>query len=421
MFHKEITIFQKFNCKLKHKEKILSFFIYAIYLFSLLGCANIFGLQGEMLMISAFFMALSILLEGRMIIDKFSIGSIVFFTSYLLSFIINKAFTLNALFYTLYFIILNQFIYCFSRKKSVIFHLVLSISIGLFISSLFIVIATIWNQGFQFDGMNLNFFWTTNNDVFVSRTGLSLYGINLVAICSVLLIFKNKYKTRYTVPLFLFVILFTLVAGSVAGNRSLIVAYFILYFFIILFFLWNKSKKALNIFLAVVFVCVLLFFLFLFQIIPIPDFLMKITIIKRFFDSNYNSNSERFQIIVNFFNQFYKYPFGGMYNIDGFTYVHNIFLDFYAFGGIIPFLFSSFFFIDYIRRIIGIIKIKIYSLLSLLVIFTFVAIVGLGLFEPIFQANQNSLSIILIFYYSIVYSNNFLPEKIKIYSLEINC
>ena len=408
MLHKTINI--PFCNRIKktsffHRfEKICLFFA---YLFIFLGTSNFFGLQGIFVLIGALHLVICILLGGKIRLDAYFLCSLLFFFFYIFSDLINSNFSLSTLFYSSLILIIQQFCYSYRDKPTVQLLLAFSFVGGLFVSSIFTIVATIWNQGFVFDEGFLSAFWSNDVTSLISRTGLSLYTIGALSICTAVLLFKNPFRKWFTIPLLIFVIIFSIVTGFIAGNRSMVVSFIILVFVMIGLYCY-KAKKYLLLFVYILSILSIaaIIYLILVGVIPLPPSLANITIIRRFIDSNYNSNEIRANLYKTFFENFYKYPFGGMYKLDNFKYVHNIFLDFYVFGGILPFIIFIAFYIFYFVLLFKTLRTSS-SIKNIIFFSCMVGITSLGLFEPIYQANQNCLMPIIIFFFFMAYNSNY--------------
>ena len=92
-----------------------------------------------------------------------------------------------------------------------------------------------------------------------------------------------------------------------------------------------------------------------------------------------------------------------MYRIDGITFVHNVFLDFYVYGGVVPFLVFSLM-VGYL--VYKLIKNAVYGrngLFEIIIGVSLVGILSLGMMEPIYQANPNCLMPLFIYFFYIYY------------------
>ena len=203
-------------------------------------------------------------------------------------------------------------------------------------------------------------------------------------------------------------ICFCFITSTLSGNRSLTII-FIIFFFVLGFLnvlkIRQKTLKITS--LSLIGALFILGILILFGVVKLP---FKLAFLERVLDPAKNSDSARLELYMVFFKNFYKYPFGGLNTISELNYVHNIFLDMYTYGGLIPFVLFAAFAVDMAKKLSDSKdKLKISKGRYMLYLSLFVLTIGLGLFEPIYNANQSILSPLLIIYVALSYGAY--PEK----------
>lgn len=404
MLHKSLTLTLPFSSALKRiKSFVFDIIFYAIVGFSFLGCADFLGQQGIWILISLILMAIFIVLKGKITINIFTVLSVLFLVSYSIAAAIYSRDSLfSSILYGCLLIGLIQFFNCFDDKKKFVTWMIGAYVSGLFVSYILIVISTYLHQGAGFSGDVINHFWT---DDYGTRTGISLYEIGAIGVLVAVLFFKSNYRKWYTIPLIIFAIVVCSIVSLRIGNRSFLVALFFLFFATIAFKMfdrrfggfWTAVLIAYNILFVAFF---LLYFLVSSKTIVLPDSLMEIKVIRRIFSEDLSKG--RPELWGEFFSNFYKYPFGGLTNAMSNKYAHNIFLDFYTFGGVFSFLLSVTFFVFLFIDLFYFLRLSNHSFFEkgLLLCLVF-AIMGLGMVEPIYQANPNCATpLFIIFLYT---------------------
>ena len=401
MLYKALTLpFEKYFSKLP--KIVFDILFYAILLFTFLGCTNFFHLQGVFVLVSLVLALIYIFLKGKILLDYTLVFSFTFALFYSISaFVYYRDNFLTTALYAFSLVIFIQLFHCFEDKKKMVYWLSGAYVAGLFLAFLLTVIKTFWVQGPAFGGDVVNDFWS--NGV-VSRTGLTLYEIGYLGVAFALLTFKNTLRRWYTVPLILLSLFFCIYVSLSVGNRSFIVAFAILLYFLILYKVlaskkWIKWLVVLIIY-SVIFIGLILMIVLVGRgIITIPPALMEITIIRRLF--TINPMAGRPEIWAKFFTEFYRFPFGGFSQHNNIGYVHNLLLDFYSFGGIVPFILATVFFVYLFRYLIKFVKMKGVPRFDKGICYCVIfAIIGIGFIEPIYQANQNCVvPLFLIFLY----------------------
>ena len=363
---------------------------------------NFFGQQGLFILISLGLACIYIFLKGRIMLDLITGLTFAFALSYSVSaFVYYRENALTTTMYAASLLVFIQFFNCFENKKKFMIGMGSAYVGGLFVSFLLIVLKTYWVQGLSFAGDAVNNFWTGE---IISRTGLSLYEMGFLGVVVATLCFKSKFRKWYTLPALLFIFGFCVYVSFVIGNRSFLVAVAILIYFLVVLKIILAKKwvgwAVLLGFLSVIIIGTLVIVTLVNKgTIKIPEELLKINIFKRLF--TIDPTEGRPEIVEQFFREFYKYPFGGYSkHIDG--YVHNFLLDFYSFGGVIPFLVASAFLVFLFMRLYMVTGYKCISSYEkgLMVCISF-AVLGIGFIEPIYQANPNCVTIVfLIFLYA---------------------
>lgn len=310
-----------------------------------------------------------------------------------------------------------EFFECVNDKTRAFLYLSISYAAGLFVAFVSITTRTYWEQGLTIYSAILNSFWDGG---IVSRTGLSLLVVSFIAICFLLIIMKNKFRKIYTIPLFIFPIFLATTVSIIAGNRSFVVSLFIMFFVMLGFKVYTTDNKVTKkIFVISIVVAILLLitiFLIRLGVIPIPESILKIKLFYRIFVNN--SNDDRISLYIEFFEKFYRYPFGGLTNNMKSHYVHNVFLDFYTFGGIISFASSTLFFIFLFKALyLFVKKTKCQLNLKAFCVAIIISILSIGLFEPVYQANPNCVVPLFLCYLFMSYINGE-PKMIRNHLVE---
>lgn len=427
MLYKEVIIPFKLCKDSKSYYKFCNILFYICCFFLFLTCSNIFGFQKYYNILFSLAAFAYIIVNGKIIIDiRFCLATIFSF-SYMLCCLLNNGFHLNFVFYPLLILLLQQFIFSLPTNVSErhLLAMLFSSALGFFISFCLIILASIKHQGFLFNGGYLTTFWKNEEGGIMNRTGLSLYGVGALSFSFSLLFGTKKWKTMQSVTTSLLTIFFITAMSLVATNRSLVVVIILSVFgFGIGLILKSKSKTVSTITIVTLCAAFAILFAVFTGILKMPDSFYQIPIIRRFLSSDYNSDSERLKLYKIFFTNFYKYPFGGLNNLTNFTHVHNIFLDIYTYGGLIPFVIFIMFVVDLFRMIFFISKKERICKQTLLLFISYIVFTfGLGLFEPIYNANPNVMTPVFLFYFYMIYKvdreKQYFNKNIHFYELRI--
>ena len=363
-----------------------------ILIYSFLGTMNFLSYQGAFIIVSAGLMLAYILLKGRVTINIPTILVIIFVISYVVPiYVFTKPLFESNLLYSGILILFIQLFECFPDKKKFVIGMTGSYVLGLFAAFILIVIRTYWEQGASFDGDALTSMWTGE---MVARTGLSLYGISAIGISFAILFTKNRFRKWYIIPLLVFVIVGCSFVSIKVGNRSFILTIAVLLLSMFIFNLCVSQKKVLWGILSGVTLTGLvggITVIVLYQkgYLPFLDSLKNIKIIARILETDFDGG--RIKLWSDFFKDFYKYPFGGLILTLDRPYVHNIFLDFYAYAGAIPFLLFLGFLVFLLIYLFKYSKRSDKSLFEKNLLFSIIfAIISLSMIEPMYQANSNS-------------------------------
>lgn len=397
MLYKEITL--PFSSAFKKIPSVVfDIIFYCIVGFTFLGCINLFAKQGLLILISLVLSVVYVILKGKVLISITTLLVIAFAISYSIpAFVYYRDLFFTTLLYSFALVIYVQFFNCFENKKKFLIGLGIAYVAGLFVSFIFTAIMTFWTQGGAFGGEVANNFWTQG---LISRTGVSLYQMGFIGGSFSLLLFKSKYRKWFTIPIFLFFIVFSTWFSLVIGNRSFLLAMAILLYAILIIKAllskkWIKWFVLLIIYTFVVLGVLILVILVNKGVVTIPPELLKIPAINRLF--TVNPMEGRPEIIQRFFSEFYKYPFGNYSLQINNGYVHNFLLDFYTFGGVFSFLLALAFFVFLIIFIVRFIRIKNVRVFEkAIIIGVIIGLIGIGLSEPIYQANPNCATFIFL-------------------------
>ncbi len=238
--------------------------------------------------------------------------------------------------------------------------------------------------------------WTNN---YFSSTIASVYLIPIfvVSLVCVLLLLKKKKYLFAVIPLVPCII--SSFISIRLENRGFFVAVLIalLLFCYLVYFqtndLSNKKKDDkyavltyIPFFLSVIFLVLVIFMRF--NILGLTDAMKKIPFLNRIVSGG--TNAKRSAIYSAFFENFWKFPFGGLKQSGSLVYgdyVHNAFFDIYAVAGLIPMVCFTYFFVRFYY--LCVVK-KAYrdDFLSFLFLSSMVlSLFAMSLFEPIFDIN----------------------------------
>lgn len=423
MLHKNLTLTLPFSKAFsKIKSIVFDILFYLIIAFSFLGCVNLLGHQGVFILVSVILMAVYVFLKSKIVINITFGLAIVFAVSYsVAAFLYNRDYLFSTILYGTLLIALVQFFNCFEDKKKFVIWMSSAYIAGLFVAFILIAISTYWVQGPDFTGDVFNSFWTNN---YGNRTGLSLYEIGAISVFIALLFFRNKYCTWYTFPLIIFFLVGSAYVSLQIGNRSFLVALFVLFYAILTLKMFSKKYSdfwtVVLILYNIVFVSFfVLYFLVQSQAIVLPEEIMSIKIFYRIFSENISEG--RPELWKEFFDKFYLYPFGGLTNEMSNRYAHNIFLDFYTFGGAIPFLVALVFFVFLFIDLVYFLRLNSHQAFEKALIISIIfGVIGLGLVEPIYQANPNCATplFIVFLYMHYCHQTEKITERSKVMSIK---
>lgn len=403
MLYKNLELTIPFTkCFSKIRKIVFDILFYLIVATLFLGCLDFFGQQGILIASSIVLMLVYVLLKRKVIINLSVILAFIFTLGYSLAAILYAKDQIpSSVLYGSLLIVLIEFFNSFEDKKKFAFWICGACITGLFVAFILISISTYWHQGAGFSGDVINHFWT--ND-YGNRTGISLYEIMAIGIFLTILFYKNDFRTWYTIPLLLFFIIGSSLISIKAGNRSFLIGLFILFFGIVALKMLLETKTHLWTIILIVsnvlFLSLLLiYYLVEKNVITLSEKIMSIKVINRIFSEDLTKG--RPELWGEFFQKFYKYPLGGLRNDMSNLYAHNIFLDFYTFGGIIPFLVATAFFVFLFIHLLYFINLESHSDFEKgLIIAIIFGILGLGLVEPIYPANPNCLTpLFVVFLY----------------------
>ena len=370
------------------------FIISLVFVF--LGTSDIFSLSGVFLLLASACLLGFSMISGNIRLDLYLILVVIFSVVYSIIVFAWQGFSVNII---SNFIISPISFYLFSQSngnnKKNICAFLLCFVLGYLLRAFILLFTTIINQGYHFVNFLTGIDWYSGNTVYISRNGLSLFFVPFFVISLPFIFEKNNFKKWWIVLFAVVVDLIAIISSIIVGNRALIVCIFIWFIaqFLITFAKIQNKKIFYSLFISL-FVLVIVFFLIFIGVIPLPNSLLNIYGIRRLIEGG--SNSERMSFYVYFVQNFWRYPFGGMYNNLG-RYLHNFYLDIYNFGGLIPFLLFSFFLVVFVLDSKHVLNKKYYfkeSETTRYVLWMFVGLFTLGMIEPIFQTDNIICSII---------------------------
>lgn len=370
-------------------------------IFAFLGGINFLNYQGAMFLLSCFFGLLWTVLRGKIYIDGAFVLTLVFSVSYLVCNGVHNGFAINDIIASL---VLFPSLYQIGRALSdykhgfdILWAVVVTAAIGFFLHSLLTIYETIKYEGLHFNEHLVHSFWVKGG-LFL-RNGLSFYQLPLLALLIPMVIFPTKYRRPWVIASAVLLFLFCVWAEATVGNRAIFVVWALLALFwgVVFFFVLKKVKYRI-IYCSIVAVLLAVLVVSMLGYGPLGPYLSSINVIERFIRGG--SNNTRIKLYVIFFQNFIYYPFGGMnalFGNDG--YVHNLLLDFYTFGGILPFMCAIAFFARFIEQVVWAKQNKMFSNIRYIAIISVVcSIYAIGLFEPIYQASRYSLLIPYLFF-----------------------
>ena len=305
MLHKELTF--PFLCLFSKSipKWVFEVLFYCISGFIFLGCINFFGKQGIFILVSLILSLVYIFLKNKYILDWVTIFAFVFAVSYCVpSFIFYPEFFTTTLMYAFSLLIFIQLFNCVENKRKFLFWIGLSFAVGLYVSFLLTFIMTYWTQGLLFGGEAASNFWT---HAVVSRTGVSLYFMAFLGMCVATLLFANKLRKWFSIPIILFLIFLPIWFSLEIGNRSFLLAFaFLVYFALFIKVLLSKKWvfwiSMIIIFSLLVFGVLIVIILENQGAITIPEELMQIPAINRLF--TVDPSEGRPEILRKFFTSF---------------------------------------------------------------------------------------------------------------------
>ena len=385
---------------------VFDILFWSIIGFVFLGCINFLGKQGIFIIISLFLMMTYVVLKSKIVISLPIILSFLFALSYSVPvFIYTRSYFSTALLYSFCLPIIAEYFEVFEDKKKLTVWLLSAFIGGLFVSFLLMIISTYWRQGGDLSGDVINTFWDNN---LMSRTGLSLYEIAAIAVLFVCLCFKNYFRKWYTLPLISLALIFCFIVSLRVGNRSFLVPFALVVYVVLVFKYFQPKGKAIWTVLLILFHVLfvgffIIYMLYNYQVIKLPESLLKIKIFDRLF--NLSVAEGRPNLIGEFFTKFYKYPFGNLNNNLERPFVHNIILDFYAFGGIAPFVIGTTFFVFLFIKLFHFSSSKYHSQFTKALLFCLVmSVFALAMVEPIYQGNANCPNTLFIIFLYLLYA-----------------
>lgn len=392
--------------RLRTSFKLMSDFLFYLGGFVLLvGCSNVFSLQGYLILFGGLILFGSLIFDWNVTISKNLLVTASFGIFYTLFFsLFSAGFSLNLiarkLVYTTILPVIISLVLSrdgFNFKRTL--YLLSCFVIGLAFQGILLFLSSYLCLGLDFRGTNLISFWESES---ISRTGLQMMLFPLVGVSFAYLLAFNRYKKAvlyYFVCLALVVFdLFVLLAGLTVGNRAIYVAFFLqLLLTLLILVLRIRSNKARTWIVGIAVLGFLIVLGFFLGIIPVPEFLKNIPLIGRFLSGG--SDAVRVKLYIGFFQNFWRFPLGGLgptlQEIDA-PYVHNFILDIYTYGGIFPF---AIFIYLFSRYLIDLFTIKRYNFsITLFLSLLFSSIFFLGLFEPLFQANEIYFVIVFLIF-----------------------
>ena len=376
-----------------------NFFVYVGLFFIFFGCTNIFSLQGYSIVFGALMIYISCFLKGAFKPNRHFWLLVCFCLSYAVFSFLSGEKKLNsfvsAIAYSV-FVPISIGLSILQDPKNIKLRkgLIWSMAVGLAFSSVLTVLATYIYTGSNLSDVLITF-WSDDG---MARTGIQLYFIPLFSLSFAYFwkLKRNLHRKDYWFGFIglLFYDVFVFYFSMEIGNRAIFISFAAIFVYAVIRLINAAKSRIFRISCYIVLALIVLVIIGLFfGILPVPEFLANIPVIERFL--NGGSNSQRLSLYIEFLQNFWRYPFGGVFVEITDTYVHNFLLDIYSFGGILPFAFFIILLICYIchfRRINS-----EYSLGDLNK-FLFVGVFSLGMFEPLFIANPLYISVFVLLF-----------------------
>lgn len=387
----------------KHNFDLLNIFLLiSSLIFVFCGSLSLVSLTEVFFLLSCVCGLIWVILRGRIYIDAAFILTILFSVSYLVCDGIHNGVTaFGILFQVIFFPALYQIgraLGDYEQGFDVLWGTAIAIALGYFLQSYLLVVNSVRWEGIDLSYGSFYLFW---NDNIAPRTCLTVYQISLVGMFLPILITKNSYRKWYTVLFGILAILFCIWSQATAGNRAFFVVLLIVAVIWAIMLLFKfKTLKSRIIYCSVVVLAVAFGIISLMGYGPLGEWLMSIPVIRRFISGG--SNASRLRLYHIFFQNFIYYPFGGLNLILDDHFVHNLILDFYAFGGVIPFICAVIFFVRSFYLFVWLKKTDRFAdIRYVCIVLTVFMIYCFGLLDVFFQTNV-ALSLIPFLLYSYV-------------------
>jgi hypothetical protein len=241
----------------------------------------------------------------------------------------------------------------------------------------------------------------------LNATGLMNFSVFIIPFLVNIFLTLIKKKNKFSILIFITILLFIILELSV-GNRSFIILIALIPTFYLLkyldFLAETSPKKYFAVGFSILFGVLFIYISINKNFFGIKTLIDKVPVLYRLINIFEDESSiARFNLLKEFFSKFYLYPFGGYFT----TYIHNNFLDIYAYAGVVPTILFFYLFFASIKKQKRIsnqsgIHHPLFPLISLLILGIFV----LYLFEP---AIVSSIQIMTIHFFlmGLVFQNTY--------------
>jgi len=359
----------------------------AIYILLFLIAINYKNLQGSFFAVMIFVSGLRLLLKGdRLSKDMALLWILLFSTSYYLIDAFHFGFSFEAIIKYLFgpigAYITGNFI--LNKRDNYVnksFFISFIIATGFFLHG-FLNILFSHSRG-TLDYFRLVYdIWTQEK---MAATGISAYFVLIIA--QFITVAKRFYDKTYRNYLFLLLIFFlcALYSTIILGNRALLFICIILFLSSILFI--NNRERKLSSILSNTFVIMVIGGIILHNLEFISNFIQNSALGARLGTTGFLNSNGRFDLYIDFFEQFLFYPLGGAKINLARPYVHNVWLDIYNLVGMFPFIFYLGYTIRAIKNLLNLFRLNCSDVTKIIMLNVHIALYLLFMVEPIMQFN----------------------------------
>lgn len=388
------------------RKNVLKIYKLIIYILLFFYGLNFFNLRPVYLIsIISLTLIKSIMLKEIRITSGF-ICTLSFSILFYIFVLINHGFSFNEMIYYLFgpiglFIAANDFMHTFKNKERAIYTVLLTVGFGFVMHATLNMINCFLKFGFSAYDRVAPDIWTGTN---VAATGIGLlFPIAYSFLLPVLLI-KSDKKRWYEYVIVIFTFVASIYTSFILANRTMLFI-IIINFFVCLIAIAITEKKKRKFIIPILAISLIALVVFYFIIkndtFNISNTLSKIPLFDRIF-KDYEGNvfySSRFSIYKIFFSKWLNYPFGGeKIPLIISRYCHNVWLDIYYIGGVLPFVAFIILTISMTRLVIHICVLSKDKFFRISTISLFISMFLLYMVETVIQGNVYVFLISFLFY-----------------------